>query len=60
MNKIVPNTQVSSEEEETSKAKTAPSNGRKERRMSQSLIMDESQIQRALKTFLASINLIKT
>ena len=38
--------------------KTTPSKERNELRVSQSLIMDESQVERALKTFTASRSLL--
>ena len=47
-------TSASSEENEIERIKTTPSKGRNELRMSQSLIMDKSQVERALKTFSAS------
>ena len=51
---------ASSEDEENNDNKIAPSKGGKERRLSQSLIMDDNQIKRALETFSASRNLLKS
>ena len=48
---------VSSEDSEVEYIKTTPSKGRNELRVSQSLIMNKSQIERALKTFTASKSL---
>ena len=53
-------TSASSDDNERHQNKNAPSKGRKERRLSQSLIMDENQIQRALQTFLASKSLLSS
>ena len=51
-------TSASSDGEEIEQNKNAPSKGRKVRHLSQSLIMDENQIQGALKTFSASKSLL--
>ena len=45
---------ASSDDDEDHQNEIAPSKGWKERRLSQSLILDDSQIRRALKTFSAS------
>ena len=47
-------TSASSEDNQIEHIKTTPSKGRNELRVSQSLIMDKNQIERALKTFTAS------
>ena len=51
-------TSASSDHDEKHQHKNAPSKGMKECRLSQSLIMDDSIIQRALKTFSASKSLL--
>ena len=53
-------TSASSDDNEKDQHKNALSKGRKERRFSQSLIMDDSQEQRALKTYSASKSLINS